>query len=59
MLPLDGMSLKTQRVRVNGQKPVEETGSESNHEMDLYPFYGPAEVIFSVNSPSKRFIVNL
>jgi hypothetical protein len=46
MLPLDGMSLKTQRVRVNGQKPVEETGSESNHEMDLYPFYGPAEVIF-------------
>jgi hypothetical protein len=31
--------LKTQRVQGEGQKPGEETGSESNHEIDLYPFY--------------------
>jgi hypothetical protein len=45
-------AIKNQRVRGDYQKPVEETGSESNNEMDLYHFLRPAEVIFSVNSHS-------
>jgi hypothetical protein len=51
--------LKTQRVRVNGQKPVKKPVQNTTMKWIFTLFMRLVEVIFSVNSQSKRFIVNL